>query len=220
MSIVTLKRKTAAKNNISHSSTGFSLNGGHRSQGYVGQTSLSRSLPRTLMKGDTAKGHGGCCGKYNTTPIVTSAVLTTEDPTVIKMSSITNKGMLATHYRWVLRPQPFSVCKPDNNLHKKTQQQYIENLHRKSLIDMTGPCAITTKRVNVKCPQLSNPTASENVQNPTRTCFDTFAPDPAKHRYLMSSEYTETMAKPCVQDDVFFVSTESAHVPFACNQVQ
>ena len=50
MSIATLKRKTQTKyNNMSVGSTqGFSLNGGFRNQGYVGQTSLSRSLSRTL----------------------------------------------------------------------------------------------------------------------------------------------------------------------------
>ena len=61
MSIATLKRKTQAKyNNMSVGNThGFSINGTHRNQGYVGQTSLSRSLPRTLMKGNAVRGHGG-----------------------------------------------------------------------------------------------------------------------------------------------------------------
>ena len=66
MSIVALKKKTAAKyNNMSvNTKEGFSLNGTRRLQGYVGQTSLSRSLPRTLMRGTTIRGHGGCCGTY------------------------------------------------------------------------------------------------------------------------------------------------------------
>ena len=53
MSIVALKRKTNTQyNNMSANRKGFSLNGTHRSQGYVGQTVLSRSLPRTLMRGN------------------------------------------------------------------------------------------------------------------------------------------------------------------------
>ena len=60
MSIATLKRKTLAKyNNMSVGQPQFSLNGTHRSQGYVGQTMLSRSLPRSLMKGNVIRGHGG-----------------------------------------------------------------------------------------------------------------------------------------------------------------
>ena len=65
MSIATLKRKTQTKyNNMSVGQSGFSINGTHRNQGYVGQTSLSRSLPRTLMRGNTVRGHGGCCGTF------------------------------------------------------------------------------------------------------------------------------------------------------------
>ena len=61
MSIATLKRKSQTKyNNMSVGQPFFSLNGTHRNQGYVGQTSLSRSLPRTLMRGNVVRGHGGC----------------------------------------------------------------------------------------------------------------------------------------------------------------
>ena len=85
MSIVALKRKTEAKyNNMSvGQKNGFSINGTHRNQGYIGQTSLSRSLPRTLMKNGTAKGHGGCCGNYYIGNIIQSAVTSTEDSTIV-----------------------------------------------------------------------------------------------------------------------------------------
>ena len=49
MSLATLKKKTQAKykNNSVNKST-FSLNGTTRNQGYVGQTSLSRTFVRSL----------------------------------------------------------------------------------------------------------------------------------------------------------------------------
>ena len=59
MSIVTMKRKTAAT--IKNDSVGlrnFSLNGTRRNQGYVGQDMRGRSLPKTIMKGNVAKGYG------------------------------------------------------------------------------------------------------------------------------------------------------------------
>jgi hypothetical protein len=59
MSIATLKRKTQAQYNNSVGVANFSLNGTLRSQGYVGQTSLSRSLPRTPMNGAFPRGYGG-----------------------------------------------------------------------------------------------------------------------------------------------------------------
>ena len=216
MSIATLKRKTAAKYNNSsvNSMNGFSLNGGHRSQGYVGQTSLSRSLPRTLMKGNTARGHGGCCGTYPSGPIISSAVKTTEDSTVIKKSSLTNKGMISSHYRWILRPQPYSVVKPDTNVHQNTQQQYVEYVHRKTLAGFTGPCAITTKRVNATCNNLSKPNAAG-------ACAAAFTSEAAKHLYKSSSDYTDELVILITETDPnpFFVQKNTSNIPFACNSI-
>jgi hypothetical protein len=128
MSIVTLKRKTQAQyNNVSVGQKAFSLNGTHRSQGYVGQTMLSRSLPRTLMKGNAIRGHGGCCGKYPIYPIVSSAVTSLNNPNVVKPSCINTMGMIETkYYENILHHCP--VVKPDNNNNTNTQQQFINNL--------------------------------------------------------------------------------------------
>jgi hypothetical protein len=143
MSIVTLKKKTGSQyNNMSVGSKhGFSLNGTHRSQGYVGQTSLSRSLPTTSMRGNAAKGYGGCCGKYEIRPIIQSAVVSLNDPTVIKSSSLNTSGMISTHYRWIKRPQPFASVKPSamNNLNS---QGFLINKLRNNAIkaNSSGPC--------------------------------------------------------------------------------
>ena len=130
MSIVTLKRKVQTQyNNMSvGSKNGFSLNGTHRNQGYIGQTMLSRSLPRTPMKGNEPKGHGGCCGKYTQNGIIQSAVTSLNDPTIIKKSVLETKGMIRTHYRWIWRPQPFSVTKMENLNNSNPQSNYIKNI--------------------------------------------------------------------------------------------
>ena len=87
MSLATLKKKTAAKyNNMSVNKPAFSLNGTHRSQGYVGQDTLGRSLPKTPMNGNVARGHGGCCGTYLRSNIVQSGVTSTNDPDIVKSS--------------------------------------------------------------------------------------------------------------------------------------
>lgn len=126
MSIATLKRKTASKyNNVSVSVPQFSINGGHRSQGWVGQTMLSRSFPRTPMRGPTARGSGGCCGFYPQGTIIQSGVLSTNNPNVIKPSVLDNDGMIATHYRWITRPAPYTSVKPDVNHHLNNQSDYI-----------------------------------------------------------------------------------------------
>jgi hypothetical protein len=137
MSIVTLKKKTAAKynNNSVNSVHGFSLNGTHRNQGYVGQTSLSRSLPRTLMKGTAIKGHGGCCGTYRMMPIVQSGVLSQENPNVVKPSVINTTGLIEEKLHCFLpnaqtgcaKKTPYNIVKPDNNNHTSDQGNHITN---------------------------------------------------------------------------------------------
>lgn len=120
MSISTLKKKTQAKyNNMSVGQNQFSLNGTHRSQGWVGQTTLSRSLPKTPMQGQTPKGHGGCCGTYDKSQgIIQSAVSSLNNNNIIKTSVISNKGMLGeklTPYRNYLMPYPYVSSIPENH---------------------------------------------------------------------------------------------------------
>lgn len=143
MSIATLKKKTAAKynNNSVNSVHGFSLNGTHRNQGYVGQTSLSRSLPRTLMKGTAIKGHGGCCGTYRVMPIVQSAVLSQENPNIVKPSVINTNGLIEEKLHCFLpntqmgcaKKQQYNIVKPDNNNHSSDQSNHITNKAKEAI---------------------------------------------------------------------------------------
>lgn len=127
MSIATLKRKTNTKyNNMSVGQKLFSLNGTYRNQGYVGQTSLSRTIIKTPHNGIAERGHGGLYGTYNINNIKNSTINNVNDNDVVKKSSLGTKGMLMSRYKWVRRPQPYSVVKPDNNINTSTQGEYIE----------------------------------------------------------------------------------------------
>ena len=66
MSIVAQKRNSRRfKAPISGRGTkGFSLNGGMRNQGWIGQTNLGRSNVGTVFRGAFPMGNGGCCGSY------------------------------------------------------------------------------------------------------------------------------------------------------------
>ena len=134
MSINTLKRKTQAKyNNVSVGQPQFSLNGGYRNQGWVGQTSLSRSLPRTLMRDGVARGHGGRQGTFYQAPIVTSSINYQENPQVIKSSVLDNTGMLQVKTQWVRRPQTTgagSSVKSDDNHHLSDASDRILRLQQ------------------------------------------------------------------------------------------
>ena len=127
MSLATLKKKTQSK--YRNSSVGlqqFSLNGTRRLQGYIGQTSLSRALPRTPAGGAYAKGHGGCCGTHPSDAAITSAVTNTNDSSVVKSSVLSTKGMLAKRLRCC---DP--VVKPDNQTSLNSSSSYLEYLKNK-----------------------------------------------------------------------------------------
>jgi hypothetical protein len=132
MSIATLKRKTRATwRTASTGQSAFSINGSHRSQGYIGQTSLSQSLPRTIFRGDTARGAGGCCGTYNGSVSITSGILDMNDVAVVKPSVVSSRGRLAKRYPWILGGSGAiegvdrEWVKPDSTHTQNTQGLYI-----------------------------------------------------------------------------------------------
>ena len=186
MSIATLKRKTQTKyNNMSVGTQGFSLNGGFRNQGYVGQTSLSRSLPRTLQQG-----HGGCCGTYNNASVEMSSVTCTEDPKVIKKSVLGTSGMLSSKYRWIRRPQPYATVKPDVNNNTSDQSTYITKKIKKTLSEIKKGNDI-------------NDTSCTNINTTTSSCFkcETVRPE-EDYLPISSSQYVEQLNTECQENDI------------------
>jgi hypothetical protein len=137
MSIATLKKKTAAKyNNVSVSQPVFSLNGTHRNQGYVGQTSVSRSLSRTLIRNGGYRNHGGCCGTFYVGPVVQSSISDVEDTNVVKVSTKNTLGLLHVNkYECLWRPAPYTVVKMDSNHNINSQSDYIKNVQKNALND-------------------------------------------------------------------------------------
>ena len=185
MSIVTLKKKTAAKYN--NSSVGvplFSLNGGHRSQGYVGQTSLSRSLPRTLWRGGAMRNSGGCCGTFTSNSII-SAVNSTEDPSVIKESSINTLGLIHEKYAWVFRPQPYTTVKPDGNRNINDQGQHIRILRNDAIKNANSCYEVKT-----------DDTASSSSCN--KTC--NYAKPESDYVAVSQDEYMLKLSEDCGKD--------------------
>ena len=218
MSVATLKKKTQSKyNNMSVGLKQFSLNGTHRNQGYVGQTSLSRSLSRTLAKGNTLRGYGGTNGHFIQYPSVISAVTSTEDPTVIKPSVLTNNGMIATQYRWIKRPQPFTSVKPDETHNANTQQDYIQYLTNKTInnynncSDNTKTCTNVFRQdlpLNVRNQSMYNFTKPKNTYGQNSSQYTMNVP-------MSQSDYLLSLNKKCVMKDYKHVSSIQ-QTPFAC----
>jgi hypothetical protein len=226
MSLATLKKKSLQKyNNMSVGQKNFSLNGTHRNQGWVGQTTLSRSLPRTLMNGPTERGCGGCCGTYNKTPIVTSAVTSTNDNSVIKSSVLSYDGMIATQFRWIRRPQPYTNVKPDTNHNLNDQSDYISRLTR------TRSACNTIPSKNQKSPQRPcnscsvDPIIFKSYSNTPQSFAQPYPNSITKPESdyvpISQGEYLEQLNGSCTKIDVEFqalqnLSSSNCSVPFAC----
>jgi hypothetical protein len=136
MSIATLKKKTQHNyhnNSVSQGHQGFSLNGTHRSQGWVGQELRSRTLVRTLNRGGANRGHGGCCGKYPRPFVRPSEIRSTENPNVVKSSVINTEGMIRERFAWIWRPAPYTSVKWDDNHGVNDQSSYLQFLDQRTL---------------------------------------------------------------------------------------
>jgi len=210
MSIATLKKKTQTKyNNMSvGSTTGFSLNGTLRNQGYVGQTSLSRSLPKTMMKGNVKCGHGGCSGTYNNAPIIQSAVTSLNDPTVIKKSVLNTSGMIESKYMWTKRPFPYAVVKPDYNNNINDSGDYITKLS-KATIKSVNLCdkILPTIQPKTQC-------ANYDAYFKTNTCAYT---KPESDYVAMSQgEYIINKNNKCIDNDPINPPKNTYRTPSAC----
>jgi hypothetical protein len=135
MSLATLKKKSQARyNNLSVGVNGFSLSGGRRSAGYIGQSTQSRHLTRTLMKGNVVRGNGGCCGTYTVTNVKPSELACLNDPNIVKPAVMNTAGMIHTKYKWFWSGK--QSVKPDSN-QNATQSNYTSNLAKKT-IDCTN----------------------------------------------------------------------------------
>ena len=209
MSISTLKKKTnTLYNNMSANKHGFSLNGGYRNQGYIGQTSLSRSLPRTPMKGNVARGSGGCCGTYLRTPIVQSAVVSQNNPYVIKTSSMNTMGMMSSKYRWVRRPFPYASTKPI--IQSIQSQSDLVSQYKQKAINEAATCAHPPNAGSVcinKLPNTQRPQEKNTISN-----YDI----PEKRFGLTESQYVDDrFHTQCLNNDPPVKTVRGT--PFACN---
>lgn len=134
MSLATLKKKTAHKyKNNSVNQPQFALNGTHRNQGFVGQTSFSRPNIGTPASGTAFRGYGSGGGEYLIHEVKTTSINTTENSNVVKTSVLSSKGMLEKKTQWVRRSFPFSSTKPGDAAHQSSANDYIVFKRKRTL---------------------------------------------------------------------------------------
>lgn len=185
MSLATLKKKTASKyNNNSVNTSGFSLNGKHRNQGYVGQTSLSRTILRTPAKGVTLQGHGSKYG-YPIKELVTSSTCCTEDNAVVKSSVLSTKAMLQNRTKWTRRPAPYSSTKPGDDINQKSTSDYIIYKRKKAIND--------ANKEDLKC----NDNAMPNCCPPIKADIP--------NKVLSQGDYIMSIISDCANLDISYI---------------
>ena len=197
MSIVALKRKSAALKNLSTGSSQFSINGTTRNQGYIGQTLQSRHLIHTPHKGSVAKDYSGCCNDFDIAP---SELTILEDSTVVKPSVLSYKGMIAKR----MLGTSFNVVKPDSTHIGTNQSAYIDRLKRKNLKQIEDYCPLPEDPQPVRedaCKMLRTFKGARIFSKPKTVCSITKKVGPDSQ-----DEHVRILSKTCLANDVSYIA--------------
>jgi hypothetical protein len=206
MSIVALKRKSAAIKNQSTGRSQFSINGTTRNQGYIGQTLQSRHLIHTPHRGSVAKDYSGCCNDFDIPP---SELTHLEDSTVVKTSVLSYKGMMARR----MLGTTFNVVKPDNSHNGSDQGSYIDRLKRKNLKQIEDYCPEPLDPQPIRddaCRLLRTLKGARIFSKPKTVCniAKKVGPD-------TQEEHVAKLDKACLANDVsFIVNTNVQRTPY------
>jgi hypothetical protein len=134
MSLAVLARKSRRyKAPISGRGTkGFSINGGRRNQGWVGQALMGQRLGGTRFRGGEPVGHGGCCGTYKRV-VTTPGTCCANDPEIIKPSNMNTAGYISSRLtpRGPVRDDgTYSSCCPIwvQDMPHRDQSEYLRGI--------------------------------------------------------------------------------------------
>jgi hypothetical protein len=158
MSIVTLKKKSRRfQVPISGlGNNGFSLNGGTRNYGRVGQTNFGRSVTGTPFRGTEPRGHGGSNGNYVVKISAPGELCIANDASIIKKTVKNNLGHIYSTIKYPTAVSNASCqdlsCQPiwtkgflpDNY----SQSTYINDLVNLTLAINKGPTDPTSSCYN------------------------------------------------------------------------
>ena len=196
MSIVALKRKSAALKNQSTGRDGFSINGTTRNQGYIGQTLQSRHLIHTPHGGAVRKDYSGCCNDLDIPP---SEIINLEDSSVVKTSVLSYKGMMAKR----MLGTTFNVVKPDSSHIGTNQSAHIDRLKRKNLKQIEDYCPEPADPQPVRedaCKLLRTLKGARIFSKPHTLCNIAKKVGADTH-----AEYMAALNKLCTADDVSYI---------------
>ena len=155
MSLQVLKQKSRRfENRISgKDKNGFSLNGGYRNQGWIGQQLTARSITYTPYRGNIPMGNGGNNGEYKIN-VVDSGCCGTNNVDIIKRSNMNTKGLLnatVIHPTGVLNASCINTCVGSQFIvkpHVKTAENLSQSLQINTKAEHTLKCEVDYKCIH------------------------------------------------------------------------
>ena len=128
------------------------------------------------------------------------------------------KGMIAKRERWIRRPFPNAVVKPDAGQNINDQTDYITRLKKKTLSDIATYCppdvAKTTGYTVKKCSTVTKTLTGAPLFTPVNVVCKIAKPE-STYTSISQTSYLEALHEKCQQlDDYKFVSAVK-RTPFA-----
>jgi hypothetical protein len=113
--------------------------------------------------------------------------------------------MIATKYRWITRPQPYTRVKPDNTQNNNTQGDYIFRVGRIARQQNPTVCPGTSKYVASTRHEVHPPIAVLDITKPA-----------SDYTSITQGDYIAQLQDECTAHDIFYFPSKVQRVPFAC----
>ena len=125
--------------------SGFSLNGGTRNQGWVGQGVRGRTIVGTKFRGPLPMGNGGCCGTYSKN--IVNGTCCTNDAGIIKRSAMNTRAYINSSYinpTGVLHPNCNSeaACRLSNVVKDFSPENHSQGSRIEKLKKQKATCVV------------------------------------------------------------------------------
>ena len=170
------------------------------------------------MNGPDARGYGG---NYSLDRIVQSAVTSLNDPTVVKQSVISTRGMINEKLQcmsnieqtYFISSGNYSVVKPDNNRNLNRQSDYITNKTKNAIKNANLACNVhndlSVKPCNKAC-SIKDPFLFNGPKYILHT-----KPE-SNYKPISQSEHILKKSNTCANLDVVTVKSNNQKIPFGC----
>jgi hypothetical protein len=125
--------------------------------------------------------------------------------------------MLAKRERWITRPFPNAVVKPDAGQNVNAQTDYITRLKKKTLTDIATYCppdvAKTTGYTDKKCSTVTKTLTGAPLFTPVSVVCKIAKPE-STYTAISQTQYLEALSEKCSEQDNYKFVSAVKRTPF------